>query len=124
MYRLWCRLRKPVLDAWQADLPDFMHHDRARPGAQVLQVALERLLRQEVHRANRRHGVTVLMDLSTFYDTIKLQQLQDQAIAINYPPHMLEMAMQLYTGPKAIVAEQEMTPWIKESLPDAPKHPY
>ena len=89
-----------------------MHHDRARPGAQVLQVALERLLRQEVHRANRRHGVTVLMDLSTFYDTIKLQQLQDQAIAINYPPLMLEMAMQLYTGPKAIIAEQEMTPFF------------
>ena len=112
MYRLWCRLRKPILDAWQAALPDFMNHDRARPGAQVLQVALERLLRQEVPRTNKRHGVTVLMDLSTFYDTIRLQQLQDQATAINYPPLMLEMAMQLYTGPKAIVAEQEMTPFF------------
>ena len=34
---------------------------------QVLRVALERLLRQEVHRANGQRGVTCLMDMSTFY---------------------------------------------------------
>ena len=48
LYRVWCRLRKPLLDQWQKQLPVTMEHDRARPGAQVLQVALERLLRQEV----------------------------------------------------------------------------
>ena len=37
-------LRKPLLDPWQKQLP----------ASQVLQVALERLLRQEVHRANGR----------------------------------------------------------------------
>ena len=47
-----------------------MDHDRARPRANVLHVALERLLRQEVHKARGYHGVTVLMDMSTFYDTI------------------------------------------------------
>ena len=78
----------------------------------MLYVALERLLRQEVHRANGRHGVTCLMDMSTFYDTINLQQLQEEALKLNYPPLMLEMAMQVYHGPKAIVAEQEMTPFF------------
>lgn len=90
-----------------------MNHDRARPGAQVLYVALERLLRQEVHRANGRHGVTCLMDMPTFYDTIKLTRLQTEALRLQYPPLLLEMAMQVYTGPKAIVAEQEMTPFFK-----------
>ena len=52
------------------------------------------------------------MDLSTFYDTIQLQRLQEQALAIQYPPLMLELATQVYTGPKAIVAEQEMTPFF------------
>ena len=89
-----------------------MNHDRARPGAQVLQVALERLLRQEVQRTNGRHGITCLMDMSTFYDTISLTRLQQEAQQLNYPPLLLEMAMQLYTGPKAIVAEQEMTPFF------------
>ena len=112
---------------WQKQLPATMEHDRARPGAQVLQVALERLLRQEVHRANGCHGVTCLMDMSTFYDTINLTRLQQEALQLNYPPLMLEMAMQLYTGPKAIVAEQEMTPFSPskmESQLAAPKHPY
>ena len=112
LYRVWCRLRKPLLDKWQRALPASMDHDRARPGAQVLQVALERLLRQEVHRANQQHGVTCLMDMSTFYDTINLTRLQQEALQLDYPPLMLEMAMQVYTGPKAIVAEQEMTPFF------------
>ena len=113
LYRVWCRLRKPLLDQWQRALPPSMDHDRARPGAQVLQVALERLLRQEVHRANHQHGITCLMDMSTFYDTINLTRLQQEALQLAYPPLMLEMAMQVYTGPKAIVAEQEMTPFFK-----------
>lgn len=86
LYRVWRRLRKSLLDDWQHNLPAHMNHDRARPGAQVLQVALERLLRQEVRRANNKHGVTVLMDMSTFYDTIQLERLQEQALAIQYPP--------------------------------------
>ena len=111
LYRVWCRLRKPLLYEWQKQLPAAMNHDKARPGAHVLYVALERLLRQEVHRANGRRGVTCLMDMSTFYDTIHLQ-LQAEALKLNYPPLMLEMALQVYHGPKAIVAEQEMTPFF------------
>ena len=53
------------------------------------------------------------MDMSTFYDTINLTRLQTEAIQLQYPPLLLEMAMQVYTGPKAIVAEQEMTPFFK-----------
>ena len=52
------------------------------------------------------------MDMSTFYDTINLQRLQTEALNLQYPPLMLEMATQVYHGPKAIVAEQEMTPFF------------
>ena len=48
LYRVWCRLRKDQLDAWQTNLPDFIDHDRARPGPNVLYIALGRLMRQEV----------------------------------------------------------------------------
>ena len=61
LWRVWCRLRKPLLDDWQRQLPNKMNHDKARPGANVLHVALERLLRQEVTKARKRHGITVLM---------------------------------------------------------------
>ena len=112
LWRLWCRLRKPLLDQWQRLLPETMSHDKARPGANVLHVALARLLRQEVTKARQKHGITVLMDMSTFYDTINLCSLQEEAIRLDYPPLMLELAMQLYCGPKAILAEQELTPFF------------
>lgn len=55
------------------------------------------------------------MDTSTFYDTINLDCLQEEALKLQYPPLLLELAMQVYTGPKAIVAEQEMTPFFRVS---------
>ena len=112
LWRVWCRLRKPLLDEWQKQLPDQMNHDKARPGANVLHVALARLLRQEITKARQQHGITVLMDMSTFYDTIHLARLQEEALKLHYPPLLLELAMQFYTGPKAILAEQELTPFF------------
>ena len=49
------------------------------------------------------------MDMSTFYDTINLQRLQTEALNLQYPSLMLEMALQVYHGPKAIVAA--LQPW-------------
>lgn len=51
------------------------------------------------------------MDMST-HDTIQLGKLQEEALKLNYPPLLLELAMQLYTGPKAVMAEQELTPFF------------
>lgn len=41
LWRVWRRLCKPLLDQWQRQLPAAMDHDRARPGANLLRVALE-----------------------------------------------------------------------------------
>ena len=84
LYRVWCKMRKPLMDAWQNNLPAAMNYDRARPGATALHVALERLLRQETTKTLGKHGVTVL----------------------------LEFAMQVYTGHKNILAEGELSPWF------------
>ena len=44
---------------------------------------------------------------------INLTRLQTEALQLQYPPLLLEMATQVYTGTNAIVAEQEMTPFFK-----------
>ena len=64
------------------------------------------------YEARQKHGVTLLMDMSTFYDTIHLSRLQEEAVKLGYPVLLLELAMQLYCGPTAILAEQEMTPFF------------
>ena len=71
LYRVWCRMRKPLLDAWQQNLPPSMD-----------------------------------------YDTLDLQQLQQTAQDLQYPPLALEFAMQVNTGHKAILAEGELSPWF------------
>ena len=100
LWRVWCRLRKPLLDKWQQHLPASMNHDKARPGANVLHVALEQLLRQEVTKARKQHGMTVLVDMSTFYDTINLARLQEEALKLQYPPLMLERPCSFTAVPK------------------------
>ena len=112
LYRTWCRLRKGLLDQWQLELPHHMDYDRARPGATALHVALERLLRQESNKTLAKHGITVLLDMSTFYDTIDLTRLQQVAQTLQYPTIALEFAMQVYTGPKAVLADAELSQWF------------
>ena len=63
-----------------------MNYYRARPGSQALHVALARLTGQEITKNRNQHGITVLMDMSTFYDTIDLQTLAQAAQQLNYPP--------------------------------------
>ena len=109
VYRPWCRLRKDLLDQSQLQLPFSMNYDRARPGAHVLHVALARLLRQEVNKARAKHGITVLLDMSTFYDCIDLPTLAVVAHELQYPALPLWFALQLCTGPKAIQAEAELS---------------
>lgn len=64
---------------------------------------------QEVNKARGTHGITVLMDMSTFYDCIDLRTLATAAQELNYPALPLWFALQLYTGPKAIQAEAELS---------------
>ena len=102
--RVWCRMRKPLLDEWQRTLPPTMDVTEPDPEPQPYM--------QETAKSLERHGVTVLLDMSTFYDTLDLQKLQQTAQDLSYPPLALEFAMQVYTGHKAILAEGELSPWF------------
>ena len=53
--------------------------------------------------------------MSTFYDTIDLTKLQQVAQALEYPPIALEFATQVYTGPKAVLADAELSHWFHVS---------
>lgn len=95
LYRTWRKLRKGLMDEWQTNLPAKMDYDRA--GATALHVALERLMRQESNKTLDVHGITVLLDMSTLYDTIDLARLQETAMNLQYPPLALEFATQEFS---------------------------
>ena len=105
LYRLWCRCRQEVLREWQHRLPEKMEYDKARPGSDVLTVALMRLVKSETSKALGRHHVTLLCDMSNFYDKIPLAKLPDAANALCYPPLPLLFALQVYGGKRILTAE-------------------
>ena len=105
LYRLWCRCRQELLHAWQKDLPEKMHYDKARPGSNVLTVALKRLVKSEISKSLGRHHVTLLCDMSNFYDKISLATLPDAALQLEYPPLPLLFALQVYGGKRILTAE-------------------
>ena len=107
LYRLWCRLRSSFTKQWQTTLAEDYPWERATPGTECLQVALRRAFLTEHHNAMKRTVVSVLLDMSNFYDRIKLEALCNRWLDSNYPPTRAAFAMQLYLGGRILEAEGE-----------------
>ena len=107
LYRLWCRLRNKHTKQWAQNIQDEYPWERAVPGTECLQVALKRSFMTEHHTAHRRTVVSVLLDLSNFYDRICLQKLANRWVESTYPATHAAMAMQVYSGSRILEAEGE-----------------
>ena len=107
LYRLWCRLRNGQTKLWAQRIQDEYPWERAVPGTECLQVALKRAFMTEHHQAHRRTVVSVLLDLSNFYDRINLQKLANRWLDSSYPATHAALAMQVYAGSRILEAEGE-----------------
>ena len=107
LYRLWCRLRNHYTKEWQSQLPEEFPWERAIPGTECLQVALRRAFVTEHSQALNKTVISVLLDMSNFYDRINLQKLAERWISSNYPATHAAFAMQIYLGTRILEAEGE-----------------
>ena len=107
LYRLWCRLRAPYTKQWQLEIQHEYFWERAMPGTECLQVALKRSFMTEHHSAMQKTVVSVLLDLSNFYDRINLSKLATRWLESSYPPVHAALAMQIYRGGRILEAEGE-----------------
>lgn len=57
-----------------------------------------RLPRTEVGKATGKRTVSLLLDLQNFYDHVDLETPLDQWEALNFPPAVMNMVMERYTG--------------------------
>ena len=64
-----------------------------------------RLLKCEVGRATGRQVVSLLIDLQNFYDAVQLEQLLDLWEPLAFPPAVMNMIYEVYTGPRLLQAE-------------------
>ena len=70
-------------------------------------MALKRAFLTEHHAAHKRTVISVLLDLSNFYDRISLEKLAIRWLESDYPATRAAMAMQVYTGQRILEAEGE-----------------
>ena len=105
LYRSYCRLRWDLYVQWLDDYRRSAPWDRALPGHSSLDTALARTARQEVCKHTRKHGVTALVDLSSFYELVPHAVLLREGLDKGFPPVLLNAAAQVYGGNRYIEAE-------------------
>ena len=107
LYRLWCKLRSDLTKRLSSNIQTEYPWERAVPGTECLQVALKGSFMTEHHAARKRTVISVLLDLSNFYDRISLEQLAHRWLESSYPATHAALAMQVYTGQRILEAEGE-----------------
>ena len=105
LYRSYCRLRWDLYAQWLEEYRRSAPWDRALPGHSSLDTALARTARHEVCKHTRKHGVTALVDLSSFYELVPHSILLREGLEKEFPPVLLNAAAQVYGGNRFIEAE-------------------
>ena len=107
LYRLWCKVRAPYTKQWQIDIQEAYKRERAAPGTECLKIALKRAFMTEHHHALKRTVISVLVDMSNFYDRIDLEKRSERWPDSDYPATHAALAMQIYCGFRILEAEGE-----------------
>ncbi|OLP99123.1 hypothetical protein AK812_SmicGene18339 [Symbiodinium microadriaticum] len=112
-YRLWCFARRGPVQQWIQQTQNNTAWDKATPGNTCLQIAVNRLLKGEVSRCNKKHMIAILLDLETFYDCVDLQLLADRLCEAQFPPVVGALALQAYAGERHIISEDVLSEGIR-----------
>ena len=113
LYRSYVRLRFFLIIQWQHSYAQQCSWDRAMPGGAVLDVALGRLVRGECTRHCKQHMVTLFLDLETFYDRCRFDEMFRAGLKLGYPPIILHQAYLVYSGARYLQAEHTVAPVIR-----------
>ena len=96
-----------LVRSWLEAVLPRLPHDRAVPGTSVLDVALMRMLRARVFKLKGQYVASVLLDVKQFYEHIEYQQSMRYADEVDFPPMLLNFALQAYTGCRVIARASE-----------------
>ena len=105
LYRLWCKMRKPLVDHWLMNDKALAFWDQAVKGSTCLQVALLRLCKAEVSKKLGLKQVSLLLDLTCFYDLVDHNLLAEDALSLGFPPIVLFLCLQVHKGPRILQAQ-------------------
>ena len=110
VYKAWIQVRFSLVTAWMKKYAAVAPWDAARPGSTCLSVSIHRLFQAELAKVNYGCRVTLFLDLSTFYETISRQRLEQTAYELEYPATRLNIAVQIYRGARVLTADSGHSP--------------
>ena len=110
VYKAWLQVRFSLVTAWMKQYAAMAPWDAARPGNTCLSVSIHRLFQAQLAKVNHQCRVTLFLDLSTFYETISHQRLEQTAYELEYPATFLNIAVQIYRGARVLTAESGHSP--------------
>ena len=91
---------------------------KSGPGNTCLSVSIHCLFQAELAKVNHQCRVTLFLDLSTFYETISHQRLEQTAYELEYPATFLNIAVQIYrrvtadSGHSPATYSSRELPWL------------
>ncbi len=104
LYRLWAKVRRPSLVAWEAEHIGFW--DTAVKNSSALRAALLRLLYQELAIGEGLDLALLLWDLEKFYDSISLLCLVKLSLKLDYPLELLHLGSLIHISPRVLKASR------------------
>ena len=102
IYKAWLQVRFTLITKWLKRYEKQAPWDAAKPGQTCLSVAIHRVFQGELARANAQRRITVFLDLTTFYETIARDRLEQSAIELQFPATLLNIALQIYRGARPL----------------------
>ena len=97
-YRIWGRLRRPILQAWESTVQRPYLAASAFAGA--ADVVWRQALRSESAVCNSQVSCSLLWDLAKFFETICLDKLAARCKHLGFPEQIAAVCLNMYRGPR------------------------
>ncbi len=99
-YRVWVRIRKPHIAAWemQNDRPYLAAGKDRSPQDTVWRQAA----RAELATAERREAGAVLSDMASFFECLNRRKLRRRLDQLSFPRPVAKLALAAYSGPRVL----------------------
>ena len=96
--RCWSKCRQHLLATWLKTTQSITFWDQLIPGNKVEGVSQARQLGAEVSSHLGLVHAVVLLDVKHFYDSARLETLVVRGLELQYPPILLQMALNVHAA--------------------------
>ena len=103
--RVYCKLRWDLIRDWEKVYDPQSPWNQAKAGNSSLDTALRRILRAEVNKRAGKITITLLLDLTSFYEMVPHQLLLNKGVEHHFPEVLLERAIRCYEGSRYIESQ-------------------